>query len=65
MAQQKKQTRDTNDEIMNLLRRLLVLQLFELGVPQADIAKKLKMDILAVNTFLKGIKKNNAKKSAQ
>jgi len=44
---------DTQD----LLKKLLVIQLFQLDVPQIIIAKKLKIDIHFVNEFLKGIKK--------
>jgi len=53
----KKQTNDPNAELQNLLRKLLVLQLFAMGVSQGGIAKKLKMNLNSVNDFLKGIKK--------
>jgi DNA-binding CsgD family transcriptional regulator len=46
------------EEIQDLLKKLLVLQLFQLNVSQSLIAKKLKIDINAVNELLKGIKKN-------
>ena len=46
-------------ETQNLLKKLLILELFKLDVPQAAIAKKLKMDILVVNDLLKGIKKKH------
>ncbi len=45
------------DEMKEFVKKLLVLELFKMGVPQADIGKKLKMDLAAVNLFLKGIKK--------
>ena len=57
-----KQLHPPNGELENLLRKLLVLKLFELDVPQAHIAKKLRMDIGAVNKLLKGMKKKNGKK---
>ncbi len=53
---------DVNSEIRSLLKKLLILRLFELGVPQGVIAKKMKMDIKAVNEFLKGIKRANGKR---
>jgi len=53
---------DMNNEIRVLLRKSLILRLFELGVTQANIAKKLKMDIKAVNEFLKGIKRANGER---
>jgi hypothetical protein len=40
-----------------LIKKLLILELFKLGVPQTEIGKKLKTDIHAVNNFLKGVKK--------
>jgi hypothetical protein len=46
-------------ELVTLLKKQLVLRLFELNVPQVQIAKKLKINIVAVNSFLKGIKKAN------
>ena len=53
---------DPQIETSNLVRKLLVLQLFELNVPQAQIAKKLRTDIRNVNSFLKGIKKSDGDK---
>lgn len=41
-----------------LLKKLLMLELFKLGVPQAEIGKKLKMNLATVNAFLKGCKKS-------
>jgi predicted transcriptional regulator len=58
----KKQAADQNAEIASLLKKLLALQLSAMGVSQGGIAKKLKMNLNAVNEFLKGIKKENAKK---
>jgi len=54
----KKQTRDPFEDMQDTMKSILVLELFKLNVPQVDIAKKLRMDLNAVNTFLKGIKKN-------
>jgi hypothetical protein len=53
----KKQTDDPNAETRNLLKKLLILRLFELRVSQGNISKKLKVDIHVVNEFLRGIKK--------
>jgi DNA-binding transcriptional regulator LsrR (DeoR family) len=61
----KKQAIDPNMEVSNLLRKLLALQLFAAGASQGAIAKKLKMNINSVNELLKGIKKNNAPKTAK
>lgn len=58
-----KQGAESNAEIPNLLKKSLALQLFEVNVPQAAIAKKLKMDLNAVNRFLKGIKKSAHKET--
>jgi hypothetical protein len=57
----KRKDEDPTLEVRHLLKKSLVLQLFELSVPQGDIAKKLKVEIRFVNDFLKGIKKPNAK----
>ena len=46
-----------NAETAALLRKLLILELAELGVPQGTIAKKLRMNINTVNEFLSGIKR--------
>lgn len=37
------------------------MQLFELSVPQGEIAKKLRVDIHFISGFLKGVKKPNGK----
>ncbi len=65
MTPPKNQAAAPNDEVTNLLKKLLVLQLFEMEVPQAEIGKKLRMNLPAVNAFLKGIKKKDGKKRAQ
>jgi hypothetical protein len=44
-----------------LLEKLLIIELFKLGVPQAEIGRKIKMDLAAVNAFLKGIRRNAEK----
>ena len=54
-----KQTDDPSSEIRNLLKKSLILQLFQLGVSQGDISKKLRVDVHAVNEFLRGIKKRS------
>ena len=54
---------DATSEIRSLLKKSLILRLFELGVPQGNIAKKLKTDIKVINEFLKGIKKPNSKRT--
>jgi hypothetical protein len=56
-----KKSEDPRLQIAMLLRKSLALRLFELSVPQADIAKKLRVDIRFVNDFLKGIRKPNGK----
>lgn len=56
-----KQSRDPNGEVVTLLEKNLILQLFALNVSQDKIAKKLKMRKTAVNDFLKGISKNGKK----
>ena len=45
-------------ETVDLLKKLLVLQLYQLGVPQAAIGKRVKLSINVVNALLKGIKRN-------
>jgi len=61
----KKQNSDPNFAVLDLLKKSLVLQLFAVGVSQGNIAKKLRMNLNTVNAFLKGIKKENAKKAAK
>jgi len=53
-----KQNRDPLEDVRETLKSILVLELFKLNVPQVDIARKLRMDLNAVNAFLKGIKKD-------
>ena len=48
---------DPTDEVKDLLRKSLVLHLFEMDLPQVEIARRLKMNLNTVNEFLKGIKK--------
>lgn len=45
------------DEVEDLLKKFLVLELFKMNVSQADIGKKLRMRLAAVNDFCKGIEK--------
>jgi hypothetical protein len=47
--------RSEGDQIEELLQKLLVLQLFAMGTPQAKIAKVVGRQTLWVNTLLKGI----------
>ena len=47
----------SDSEHIELLKKLLILELFKLRVPQKDIAKKLKMKLETVNGFLKGTHK--------
>jgi hypothetical protein len=58
MTKQHTKASVTDDELVDLLKKLLVLQLFQLGVPQAAIGKRVKLSINAVNKLLKGIKRN-------
>lgn len=46
------------DDTSVLLKKLLMIELFRMGVSQAEIGKKIKMDLAAVNAFLKGIRKH-------
>lgn len=52
-----KQMANPLDEVKDLLRKQLLLDLFKLDLSQAEIAKRLRMDTHTVNGFLKGIKK--------
>ena len=49
------------DDNSLLLKKLLIIELFKLGVSQAEIGRKIKMDIAAVNAFLKGIRRDAEK----
>jgi hypothetical protein len=55
----KKQADDPNSEVKGLLKKLLILRLFELGVSQGAMSKKLRIDVHLVNDFLKGIDRAN------
>ena len=54
----KKNVSGSDVELADLLKKILAVQLFQLGLPQADIAKRVKLSINVVNGLLKGIKKN-------
>lgn len=56
----RKQSAARENEVADLLKKILILELFQLDVPQVVIAKKMKLSPNAVNDFLKGIKKNKA-----
>jgi hypothetical protein len=47
-----------DNELSDLLKKVLAIQLFQLGLPQAAIAKRVKLSINVVNELLKGIKRN-------
>jgi predicted transcriptional regulator len=53
----KRQTIEPIDDMRDTMKKLLALELFKMNVAQVEIAKKLHMDLNAVNAFLKGIKK--------
>lgn len=53
-----KQIPNSIDDIRDLIKKLLILELFKLDMSQIEISRKLKIDNHAVNSFLKGIKKN-------
>lgn len=55
------QKRPEENELTDLLKKILILELFQLGVPQGEIGKKVKMQTKAVNNFLKSVKKNGQK----
>ncbi len=48
----------SDSELTDLLKKILAVQLFQLGVPQVIICKRVGLSINAVNDLLKGIKKN-------
>ena len=52
-----KRINDPIAELKDVMKKLLILKLFDMGVSQPEIAKKLHMDLNAVNNFLKGVKK--------
>jgi hypothetical protein len=53
----KKQALQPIEELCELTKKTLILSLFNMNVPQVEIAKKIHMDLNVVNEFLKGIKK--------
>ncbi len=58
-----KQSTDSITEVRDLLKKLLVLKLFEMNVSQVEIAKKIHTDLNVVNNLLKNVKKNNHEKN--
>lgn len=56
MAKQKVKV-DPMNEIKDLIKMQLVLDMFSLNISQGEISRKLHMDINVVNKFLKGFKK--------
>jgi hypothetical protein len=54
----KSQSSQSDTEQIDLLKKLLAVQLFRLGVPQATIKERVGLSINVVNELLKGIKKN-------
>mgnify|MGYP001595125667 CR=1 FL=1 len=57
MVKNPKSTNEAREADVDLLKKLLILELFKLGVPQVEIGKKVKMNITSVNALLKGAKK--------
>lgn len=53
----KRQVLDPIEDVRDTMKKLLALELFKMNVAQVEIAKKLRIDLNAVNAFLKGIKK--------
>jgi len=53
-----KPSSDASEGDAGILKKLLILELFKLGVPQAEIGKKVKMNLKAVNVLLKGCKRH-------
>jgi hypothetical protein len=56
MAKNKNAVDPIND-LKDIMKKLIMLKLFDMKVSQPEIAKKLHMDLNTVNSFLKGIKK--------
>ena len=53
----KKQSKDNSlEEIKDLMKKQIALDLFKLNLKQGEIAKKLHMNINVVNNLLKGVK---------
>ncbi len=46
-----------SEQTSELLKKLLILELFKVGVTQTEIGKKLKMKKATVNAFLRAPKK--------
>lgn len=59
----RKRASTPNDEIIVLLEKTLILNLFALNVPQDKIAKKLRIRKTVVNDFLRGIGRNGKKET--
>jgi hypothetical protein len=57
MTTKSRSPKDDTDQV-DLLRKILAVQLFELGVPQATIKERVGLSINVVNDLLKGIKRN-------
>jgi hypothetical protein len=47
-----------DNETAELLKKVLALEMFKLGVPQSVIAKRVKLSINTINALLKGIKRD-------
>lgn len=48
----------STEEVADLLRKLIIIELFRGDVPQSEIAKRLSISINTVNAFLKNFKKS-------
>lgn len=55
-------SKDDTDQV-DLLKKILAVQLFQLGVPQAVIKERVGLSINVVNELLKGINKNGRQTS--
>lgn len=55
---------DYSKEAVELMKKLLILELFRLNVPQNQIKKRVRASTDMVNEFLKGIKDPNKQKIA-
>jgi transposase len=51
------------DTIIELLKHLLAVELARGGVPQAQIAKRVKLATATVNKMLRGIKKDRSERA--
>ena len=45
------------DTIIGILKQMLAIELYKLGMPQTEIAKRLHIATKGVNEMLKGLKK--------